>query len=540
MAMAKFIIIMSTCLLYFAISGAAVVEQQYLLTQCGYTRFPQLCADHALSSGELFSEDNSTPTNLMSFLIKKTISENILPVSNFEALSYHFISKEAQDTRTAIGECRELLSMSTKRLNQALEAIKQSPENHKTDIQTWLSAALTYHQTCKDIADTHAASNFYMAEISKKMDYLSQLGSNPLALVNRIVAGSHKNTATATTVKGRGLAEEQQQFPSWVSAKDRKLLQSTTINANVVVAKDGSGDYTTISEAIQAARGGRFVIYVKSGVYNEKIHCNKDGITLVGDGKYSTVISGSSSVGGGSSLQGSATVTISGDGFIAKDIGFQNNAGAGADQAIALLLASDHAVLYRCSLVGYQDTLYALSLRQFYRECDIYGTVDFIFGNAAAVFQNCYLVLRRPRSHGAFNVILANGRTDPGQNTGFSLQSCKITVGSDFSPVKNSFDSYLGRPWKEFSRAVVMQSNIDGEITPKGWAEWPGESGYAKTLYFAEFENMGPGAGTGGRVSWPGHHVLANAEASKFTVANFISGNSWIPSTGVSFVSGLS
>ena len=85
------------------------------------------------------------------------------------------------------------------------------------------------------------------------------------------------------------------------------------------------------------------------------------------------------------------------------------------------MIASDRSVLYRCSIAGYQDTLYVLSLRQFYRECDIYGTVDFIFGNAAAVFQSCGLYLRRPRGGGAYNVILANGQSDPGQNTGFSV-----------------------------------------------------------------------------------------------------------------------
>lgn len=134
-------------------------------------------------------------------------------------------------------------------------------------------------------------------------------------------------------------------------------------------------------------------------------------------------------------------------------------------------------------------------------------------------------------------MILANGRSDPGQNSGFSLQNCKITGGSDFS---SSHKAYLGRPWKEYSRAVVMQSSIDGVIQSRGWVEWPGYGGSVyKTLYFGEYDNTGPGAGTSGRVAWPGFHVLQTSEASKFTVANFIGGNSWLPSTGVTFVSGL-
>ncbi|KAL0308372.1 UNVERIFIED_CONTAM: putative pectinesterase/pectinesterase inhibitor 54 [Sesamum radiatum] len=459
-------------------------------TQCGFTRYPTLCVQTLTESGS-----GNPSLDILSALVNRTISETKLPDSNFEILSYHFISPEAQHARIAMDYCQELMSMSEKRLKQALDALKKSPKKHKADIQAWLSAVLTFQQDCKDSVENHAAARLL----------------------------------------------EQESFPDWVSASDRKLLQSTEIKANAVVAKDGSGNFKTVSEAIGAATGSRFVIYVKAGTYNEKINTNKDGITLIGDGKYSTVITAGSSVGkGGSSLRGSATFTITGDGFIARDIGFQNTAGPGAAQAVALTISSDHSVLYRCSIAGYQDTLYAHSLRQFYRECDIYGTVDFIFGNAAAVFQSCTLVLRRPRSGGAYNVILANGRTDPGQSTGFSVQNCKITVGSDFSPVKNSYNSFLGRPWKEYSRAVVMQSNIDGAISSRGWVEWPGTGGSTyKTLYFAEYENMGPGAGTSGRVKWPGFRVIGTPEASKFTVANFISGNSWLPSTGVTFVSGL-
>lgn len=85
-----------------------------------------------------------------------------------------------------------------------------------------------------------------------------------------------------------------------------------------------------------------------------------------------------------------------------------------------------------------------------------------------------------------------------------------------------------------------MQSNIDGAIASRGWVEWPGADGSTyKTLYFAEYENMGPGGGTSGRVNWPGFQVIGTPEAAKFTVANFIGGNSWLPATGVTFVSGL-
>lgn len=190
------------------------------------------------------------------------------------------------------------MSMSIKRLNQAADALRKSPAKRKADIQTWLSAVITFHQACKDSVEDHAPSNVYMSEIFKKMDYLSELGSNPLALANRIAGKSN--------AKSRRLVEG---FPRWVAARERHLLQSAEIKANAVVAKDGSGDFTTVSAAIEAATGGRFVIYVKSGTYNEKINTNKDGITLIGDGKYSTIITASGNVGKGSSLRGSATLS---------------------------------------------------------------------------------------------------------------------------------------------------------------------------------------------------------------------------------------
>ncbi|CAI0448190.1 unnamed protein product [Linum tenue] len=415
--------------------------------------------------------------------------------------------------------------MSLQRLNQSLSALQNSPTKRKHDIQTWLSSVLTFHEACADSIRHHSLSAADVASdhISGKMNYLSQLTSNALSLANRI---------TSTDKKSRGHVAG---FPQWVSMKNRKLLQGGGggggVRADAVVAKDGTGNYETISAAIAAASGrSRFVIYVKAGIYEEKIRTNKDEITLVGDGKYATVIVGGDSVNGGSTMPGS----ITGDGFIARDIGFQNTAGPGGEQAVALYAASDRSVFYRCSITGHQDTLYALALRQFYRECDVSGTIDFIFGNAAAVFQSCSLLLRRPRP-GNSVVVFANGRTDPGQTTGFSLQASRISAGPDLG----GFECYLGRPWKQYSRAVVMESSIDGTVSSKGWAEWPGQGSYSKTLYFGEFSNSGPGAGTSGRVRWAGFHVMGPQEAAKFTVANFIAGSSWLPSTGVTFVAGL-
>ncbi|KAI5320001.1 PREDICTED: pectinesterase [Prunus dulcis] len=521
--MLKFVVV------FWALGGASVLGagqandsyQIYVQKECSFTRYPSVCVQTMMGSG-------LGHVDIMLALANKTISETMLATFEFVNFSSQFKlggklgAREPQRVHSVKDYyCEELMNMSLKRLDQSLLALKQSPRKNKHDIQAWLSAALTFQDTCKDYAS---------GQISKRIDNASQLVSNLLALVNRITS-NHTTTVTNHRSVDQGL------FAKWVSQRDRKLLQATTIKADAVVAKDGSGDYKTVSEAVNAASGGRFVIYVKAGVYEEKIHTKKDGITLIGDGKYSTIITGDDSVAKGASMPGSATFTVTGDGFIARDIGFQNTAGPQGEQALALYISSDRSVLYRCSIVGYQDTLYAYALRQFYRECDIYGTIDFIFGNAAAVFQSCDLVLRR---HKGYNAILANGRSDPGQKTGFSVQNCRIIPSSDFSPVKHSYSSYLGRPWKQYSRAIVMESTIDDVIAPQGWVEWPGAGGSSlKTLYFAEYANGGPGAGLGKRVQWPGFHVIGADEAVEFTVSNFIAGTSWLPSTGVTFVSGL-
>lgn len=230
---------------------------------------------------------------------------------------------------------------------------------------------------------------------------------------------------------------------------------------------------------------------------------------------------------------------VVGNGFIAKGITFENYAGPSKHQAVALRSGSDLSAFYQCSFVGYQDTLYVHSLRQFYRECDIYGTVDFIFGNAAVVFQNCNLYARKPNENQK-NIFTAQGREDPNQNTGISIINSKIAAAADLIPVQPSFKSYLGRPWKLYSRTVILRSYIGDLIEPVGWLEWDGD--FALTsLYYGEYLNRGPGSNTSARVNWAGYRVIQNAtEASQFTVGNFIQGGDWLNATSVPYFLGLS
>lgn len=189
---------------------------------------------------------------------------------------------------------------------------------------------------------------------------------------------------------------------------------------------------------------------------------------------------------------------------------------------------------------GYQDTLMVHSQRQFYRECYIFGTIDFIFGNAAVVFQNCIILPRRPL-HGQSNVITAQGRADPFQNTGISIQNSIIQPAVDLKPVVRSVKTYLGRPWMKYSRTVILKTYLDSFVSPVGWSPWIKGSTYAlDTLFYAEYKNIGPASSTRWRVRWKGFHVLNKAsDASAFTVGRFITGTAWLPRTGIPFSSGL-
>ncbi|KAH1110970.1 hypothetical protein GLYMA_04G119200v4 [Glycine max] len=190
----------------------------------------------------------------------------------------------------------------------------------------------------------------------------------------------------------------------------------------------GSGNFKTVQDAVNAAAKRklkmRFVIHVKKGVYRENIDVavHNDNIMLVGDGLRNTITTSGRSFQDGYTTYSSATAGIDGLHFIARDITFQNIVGPHKGQVVALRSESDLFVFYRCAIIGYQDTFMAHAQRQFYRPCYIYGTMDFIFGNSAVVFQNCYIVARKPLD-GQANMITAQGRGDPFQNTRISIHN---------------------------------------------------------------------------------------------------------------------
>ncbi|KAM7277346.1 hypothetical protein ACFE04_019212 [Oxalis oulophora] len=435
----------------------------------------------------------------------------------------------------ATSACEELFEMSLYELSWS-HSVAQDPYGKtkgtgdvNADLMTWVSAVLANLDTClegfNDVIESHPREF-----ISRKINQISPKVYNLLSMVKPMTARCYPKIVARNG--GRKNA-----FP-WL-----KLLEISKEHADLIVSKDGSGNFSDITPAIESAPNESqkpFLIYVKKGTYHEyvSIREKKWNIVLIGDGMGETVITGSHGYVSGWTTFITSTFAVNGRGFTARDLTIENTAGAGQHQAVALRSDSDSSVLYRCEIRGYQDTLYAHSQRQFYRECKISGTVDFIFGDAPAVFQNSQILARKGLP-GQQNVLTAQGRVNSSEVSGFSFQFCNISADPELLPTLNSTDTFLGRPWRPYSRTVFMQSYLSNIVSPGGWIGMGSDAAF-KTLYYGEYLNTGPGASTDKRVNWPGHHVLNDTnEASSFTVSNLITGDTWLPATGVPFIAGF-
>ncbi|XP_010460102.1 PREDICTED: probable pectinesterase/pectinesterase inhibitor 6 isoform X2 [Camelina sativa] len=520
----------------------------HFITSCKQTPYPSVCAHHISNSPlEVKTlEDQTDGLTFHDLVVSSTMDQAVQlhrlvsTVKKRRSLHKH--------ARSAMHDCLELYEDTIDQLNHT----RSSQYSSMHDRQTSLSAAIANQDTCrngfKDFKLISSYSKYFPIHHHRN---LTKSLSNSLAVTKaaaEAVAEKYASTGFTKYNKQRNsngggghrrlLMFSDEEYPSWFPLSDRKLLEdtTTTTKADLVVAKDGSGHYTSIQQAVNAVaklsrRNKRLVIYVKAGVYRENVVVKKSikNVMVIGDGIDSTIVTGNKNVKDGTTTFRSATFAVSGEGFIARGITFQNTAGPEKYQAVALRSGSDFSVFYGCSFKGYQDTLYLHSRRQFLRNCNIHGTVDFIFGDATAVLQNCNIYALKPMS-GQKNTITAQSRKDPNENTGFVVHGSTVATASE---------TYLGRPWKSYSRTVFMKCNLGGLVNPAGWLPWNGEFAL-RTLYYGEYGNTGAGASVAGRVKWPGYHVIKTAtEAGKFTVENFLDGNYWITAAGVPVNDGL-
>jgi len=307
----------------------------------------------------------------------------------------------------------------------------------------------------------------------------------------------------------------------------------------VTVALDGSGDFKSVQDAIDAAPPEGWVIRIKPGTYREVIVVNKAHISLLGLGldPAQVVLTYDLNNGAVGSTFKSASTTVIGDDFYAENMTFENsynrdkNLKTEGSQAVALRVTGDRAVFRKIRFLGHQDTLYASSkgceseqgpchpARQYFADCYIEGDVDFIFGDALAFFENCEIhALAHPTV-----MLTAQSKHNPEEQSGFVFDHSRISAAPGVGKV------FLGRPWRAYSRVIFVDTYMGAKIDPAGWLEWVHEDmPCLQTAFYAEYNSTGPGANPSGRERYA--KQLTAVEAAKFEVKTFLAGGDhWDP-----------
>lgn len=299
------------------------------------------------------------------------------------------------------------------------------------------------------------------------------------------------------------------------------LVALTGQSRHITVASDGTGEFTAIQEAVNSIRAymsDTTYMFIKAGVYREKIVIPSwvTNLFMKGEGAEKTIISWDDYAGlHDMGTFRTYTIWIQGSGFTAEDITFENSAGP-VGQAVAVHADGDRAVFRRCRLLGNQDTLLTANQesRQYYEECYIEGTTDFIFGPATAWFERCHIHCKK-------NSYVTAASTVEGHEFGYIFNRCRLTAAEGVERV------YLGRPWRPYAATLFMRCELGSHILPEGWHNWDNPANET-TARYSEYRNTGAGANPGARVSWS--RQLSRKEAKRYTVENvFARNDGWIP-----------
>eukprot|EP00245_Coleochaete_scutata_P003885 TRINITY_DN15891_c0_g2_i1.p1 TRINITY_DN15891_c0_g2~~TRINITY_DN15891_c0_g2_i1.p1 ORF type:complete len:661 (-),score=71.78 TRINITY_DN15891_c0_g2_i1:165-2147(-) len=325
-------------------------------------------------------------------------------------------------------------------------------------------------------------------------------------------------------------------IPDWARRGLAELVNPAKID--YVVDFRGTGNFRTLKEclaAIPSKNTKRITIRIKAGTYREQntIPKGKDFITLIGDGYDKTFLTESKSViGNGITTMLTATLGVAAKGFQMMGISVVNTAGVANHQAVAFRAASDLSVMYLCAFYGYQDTLYVHNRRQYYRQVIVEGTVDYIFGNAAAIIHKSVL---RGRVGNGIVTVTAQGRKIKGQPTGIILLACDVGLNRDLlqktTATPDNYKNYLGRPWQPYSMTAYINCRLGQGMHPQGWLDWNGQ--VFNTVEYYEFGSFGPGFFLKNRVSWSKQIPLAKAQ--EYTLQPFLQASTWLPATGVPY-----
>jgi len=311
--------------------------------------------------------------------------------------------------------------------------------------------------------------------------------------------------------------EVLKKYPEWAVKNGTKVGAAEKKNVNyITVAQDGSGDFTKIQDAVYATPAfpyEKVTIYIKNGIYNEKVRIPEwnTRVVLQGESKESTIITfddNFSKIGlGRNSTFYTYTLLVEGDDFTASNLTIKNTSGE-RGQAIALSVVANRAKIINCMLLGNQDTLYlsGKEAKQYFKDCYIEGTTDFIFGGATALFENCTI-------HSIKSSYITAASTPEGTPFGFVFKNCKLTANPEAK------DVYLGRPWRIYAKTVFLDCEMGSQIKPEGWENWSKPEAEKKAFY-AEYNCKGEGFQPSKRVNWS--HQLSKKEATQYSKENIL------------------
>jgi len=297
---------------------------------------------------------------------------------------------------------------------------------------------------------------------------------------------------------------------------------TVTAQQKIIVAADDSGNYQTVQSAfnsISEKNNKPVTVFVKKGIYKEKLFLDstKKWVTVIGEDKMNTILTYDDHTGKLSpkgdtiNTRSSWSFKIVADNFTAENITFQNDAGFTAGQAVAVEAVGDKAIFRNCRFIGNQDVLFTSSekSRQYYENCYIEGTTDFIFGAATVWFEQCHI-------HSKKNSHVTAASTPKEKEFGYVFNECKLTGDTSLHNVS------LGRPWRPYASVVYIKCFIGEHIKPEGWSNWNNTDNY-KTTRYAEYKNYGPSSDPEKRVNWS--RQLTDEEAKKYDLKIFL--QSW-------------
>ncbi|OLP66196.1 Pectinesterase A precursor [Bacillus pumilus] len=297
--------------------------------------------------------------------------------------------------------------------------------------------------------------------------------------------------------------------------------QQHQANRILVVDQKGSGSFRTVQSSIDAIPENNqqpTTIYIKKGVYQEKILLpkNKPYVSFIGEHQYETVLTYDDTNASSGSTTNSSSTMIRANDFYAENMTFQNTAGREAGQAVALYVSGDRAIFKRVRVLGYQDTLYATGTgRQYYENCYIEGTVDFIFGSATAVFKKAEI-----KSLG--NGYITAASTSETQKYGYVFIDSTLKKGT-----AGTQSVYLGRPWRPHSAVTFLHTKMEDHIKSVGWHNWNNPDN-ERTARYKEYGSTGAGSSVINRVKWS--NILTKNEANQITVQAVLGGtDGWNP-----------